>query len=221
VGFSLNQIEIAMAESLSVERRDKHGKLNNQRLRRAGKTPAVLYGHGLENLSLMVSAEALAAAVRHGARLVNLTGAVEESAFIRELQWDTWGTHVLHVDFTRISVDEEVEITVSIELRGEAPGVREGGIIEQFIHDVEIACLAGAIPEKLRANVNQLKLDEKITLAQLELPQGTRLLTDDLEAVVVLCKLPAEEPEEATAEAAPGEPEVIGAKKEEPAEDGK
>jgi large subunit ribosomal protein L25 len=169
----------------------------------------------------MVSAEALAAAVRHGARLVNLTGAVEESAFIRELQWDTWGTHVLHVDFTRISVDEEVEITVSIELRGEAPGVREGGIIEQFIHDVEIACLAGAIPEKLRANVNQLKLDEKITLAQLELPQGTRLLTDDLEAVVVLCKLPAEEPEEATAEAAPGEPEVIGAKKEEPAEDGK
>jgi large subunit ribosomal protein L25 len=207
-----------MAESLSVERRDRRGKLNNRRLRRDGKIPAVLYGHGLENLNLMVSAEALASAVRHGTRLVNLIGAVEESAFIRELQWDTWGTHVLHVDFTRISVDEEVEITVSIELRGEAPGVREGGIIEQFIHDVEIACLAGAIPEKLRANVNQLKLDEKITLAQLELPPGTRLLAEDLDAVVVECTLPAEEPEEAPAEAAPGEPEVIGAKKEETAE---
>jgi large subunit ribosomal protein L25 len=207
-----------MAESLSVERREQHGKLNNRRLRRDGKIPAVLYGHGLENLSLMVSAEALAATVRRGTRLVNLTGAVDESAFIRELQWDTWGTHVLHVDFTRISVDEEVEITVSIELRGEAPGVRDGGIIEQFIHDVEIACPAGAIPEKLRANINQLKLDDKITLAQLELPQGARLLADDLETIVVQCVLPAEMPEEAAAEAVPGEPEVIGAKKEETAE---
>jgi large subunit ribosomal protein L25 len=208
-----------MAESLFVEPRSQHGKLNNRRLRRAGKIPAVLYGHGLENVNLTVSAEALAATLRHGTRLVNLTGAVEESAFIREFQWDTWGTHVLHVDFTRISIDEEVEVTVGIELRGEAPGVREGGILDQFIHDVKIACPAGSIPEKLRVNINQLKLDEKIPLAQLELPSGTRLLVDDFEAVVVQCRLPAEEPEEAPAEPAPGEPEVIGAKKEEPLEE--
>ncbi|MBN2579482.1 MAG: 50S ribosomal protein L25 [Pirellulales bacterium] len=204
-----------MAESLAVELRDQCGTADNRRLRRAGKVPAVLYGHGLENVNLTVSAEALAATLRHGTRLVNLAGAVEESAFIRELQWDTWGTHVLHVDFTRISLDEEVEVTVSIELRGEAPGVREGGVVEQFIHDVEIACPAGSIPEKLRVNINQLKLEEKLTLAQLELPPGTRLLADDLEAVVVHCKQPAEETEETPAEAAPGEPEVIGAKKEE------
>jgi large subunit ribosomal protein L25 len=192
--------------------------LNNRRLRHAGKIPAVLYGHGLENVSLMVAAEALATALRHGSRLVNLTGAVEESAFIRELQWDAWGTHVLHVDFTRISVDEEVEIVVGIELRGEAPGVREGGVVEQFVHDVKIACPAGSIPEKLRVSINQLKIEDKITLAQLELPQGTRLLVDDLEVVVVQCKVPAELPEEGAAEAVAGEPEVIGAKKEESAE---
>jgi large subunit ribosomal protein L25 len=208
-----------MAESLPVESRSQQGKLNNRRLRRDGKIPAVLYGHGLENVNLMVSAEILASTVRHGARLVNLTGAVEESAFIRELQWDTWGTNVLHVDLTRISLDEEVEVTVTIELRGEAPGVREGGVIEQIIHDVEIACPAGSIPEKLQVNINHLKLEEKITLAQLELPQGTRLLAEDLETIVVHCKVPAEEPEEAPAEAMPGEPEVIGAKKEEAAEE--
>jgi large subunit ribosomal protein L25 len=207
-----------MAESLSVERREQRGKLNNRRLRRDGKIPAVLYGHGLQNVDLMVSDEALTSALRHGTRLVNLTGAVEESAFIRELQWNTWGTHVLHVDFTRISLDEEVEVTVTVELRGEAPGVRDGGIIEQFIHDVEIACPAGAIPEKLRVNINHLKLDDKITLAQLELPQGARLMADDLEVIVVQCVVPAELPEDAPAEAVAGEPEVIGAKKEDAAE---
>jgi large subunit ribosomal protein L25 len=146
--------------------------------------------------------------------LVDLVGAVSESAFIRDLQWNTWGTQVLHVDFTRISADEEVEVTIAIELRGEAPGVRSGGVVEHLIHQVEIACPAGSIPEKLKVNINHLKLDDKILLSQLELPQGARLLEEDLEAVMVQCVVPAELPEEG-GEAAEGEPEVIGAKKDE------
>jgi large subunit ribosomal protein L25 len=202
-----------MAEQLTVELRELQGKLNNRRLRRGGSVPAVLYGHGLDNVKLTVSEEALGLALRHGSRLVNLVGGVNESAFIRELQWNTWGTQVLHVDFTRISADEEVEVTLTIELRGEAPGVREGGVVEHLIHQVEIACPAGSIPEKLKININHLKLDETITLAQLELPQGARLLTDDLEAVMVQCVVPTEVSEEDTAGPADGEPEVIGAKK--------
>jgi large subunit ribosomal protein L25 len=204
-----------MAEQMTVELRDRRGKLNNRRLRRSGKIPAVLYGHGQENVCLSVSAESLGATLRHGSRLVDLTGAVSESAFIRDMQWDTWGTHVLHVDFTRISADEVVEVTLSIELRGEAPGIREGGVIEQLIHDVEIACPAASIPEKLQVNINHLKLGDSINLAALPLPQGARLLVEDLEAIVVQCVVPAELPEEAAAEAEAVEPEIIGAKKEE------
>jgi large subunit ribosomal protein L25 len=208
-----------MAEQMSVELRDQRGKMNNRRLRRSGKIPAVLYGHGQENVCLNVSVEALSTALRHGSRLVDLTGAVSESAFIREMQWDTWGTHVLHVDFTRISADEVVEVTLNIELRGEAPGVRAGGVVNQLIHDVEISCPAGAIPDKLQVNINHLKLDDKITLAQLQIPQGAKLLVEDLEAIVVECIVPQELPEEAApGEAVPGEPEVIGAKKEEEGE---
>ena len=85
--------------------------------------------------------------MRHGSRLVDLTGAVSESAFIRELQWDTYGTHVVHVDFTRISADELVKVHLTIELRGEAPGVKEGGVVDQLIHHVEVECPAGNIPE--------------------------------------------------------------------------
>ena len=108
----------------------------------------------------------LTAAIRHGSRLVSLTGAVSESAFIRELQWDTWGTHIVHVDFTRISEHEIVEVRVPVELRGEAPGVREGGVVVQHIHEVEIACPASVIPEKLAVNINHLKLNESIALGQ-------------------------------------------------------
>jgi len=204
-----------MAQQLAVESRATQGKRRNRRLRDAGRIPAILYGHGLQNVSLAVGAEELTSVIRHGSRLVSLTGAVAESAFIRELQWDTWGTHIVHADFTRISEHEIVEVRVTVELRGEAPGVREGGVVNQLIHEVEMACPASVIPEKLVVNVNHLKLDDTIALGSLELPQGAKLLAADLEAVVVQCVVPAELPEEGAAEAVPGEPEVIGAKEEE------
>ena len=204
-----------MALQLAVQSRDTQGKHFNRRLRLSGKIPGVLYGHGLESVSLAVEADDLNAAIRHGSRLVGLTGAVSESAFIRELQWDTWGKHIVHVDFTRISEHEIVEVRVPVELRGEAPGVRAGGVVSQLIHEVEIACPASVIPEKLAVNINHLVFDQAILLNALELPQGAKVLAADLEAVVVHCHIPVEVPEEGAGEAVPGEPEVIGAKEEE------
>jgi large subunit ribosomal protein L25 len=178
--------------------------------------PGVLYGHGLDCVPLSVAADVLTAAIRHGSRLVSLTGAVNESAFIRDLQWDTWGTHIVHVDFTRISEHEIVEVRVPVELRGESPGVREGGVVVQHIHEVEIACPASVIPEKLAVNINHLMIEQSILLGSIELPEGAKILADDLEVAVVECIIPKEMPEEgAAAEAVPGEPEIIGAKEKE------
>ncbi len=204
-----------MAEQLAVELRNQVGKHINRHLREAGRIPAVLYGHGKETVSLSVCSEALETAMRHGSRLVDLTGGVSESALIRELQWNTWGDHVLHVDFARISADEVVEVTLPFDLRGEAPGVREGGVVELLVHEIDVACPAGAIPDKLHIKINNLKLDETISLAQIPLPQGAKFLTDDLEQIIVQCVVPAEAPEEEAGEALAGEPEVIGAKKDE------
>jgi large subunit ribosomal protein L25 len=169
-------------------------------------------------MPLAVAADQFQAALRRGSRLVELTGAVSESAFIRELQWDTYGTHVLHVDFTRVSAHELVKVQVMVELRGEAPGVKAGGVVEQLVHHVDIECPAGSIPDKLYVNINHLKLTETITLATLELPEKAQLFGDP-EAIVVQCVVPTEWPEEAAGEAVPGEPEVIGAKKEEEEEE--
>jgi len=201
-----------MAETLNVEIRESRGKRSARRLRKTGKIPGVLYGHGQESISLSVPSDALNTLVTHGSRLVTLAGAVHESAFIREVQWDTWGTHILHVDLTRVSATEKVEVQVGIELRGEAPGIKEGGMVEHLVHEVQMECPAAAIPEKLSVNINELQLEGSITMAELELPKGATLLGDPT-VVVVQCVVPAEVPEEVEA-AEPAEPEVIGAKEE-------
>ena len=203
-----------MAEVIEVKLRKDRGKRNARRLRRAGGVPGVLYGHGQETVSLSFSAESMETAIRHGRRVVSLTGDVTQRAFIRECQWDTWGARVLHVDLTRVSEHEKVEVQVAVELRGEAPGVRQGGVLKHVIHQVQVTCEATAIPEKVHANVNHLELGGVITVADLETPEGVNVDLDP-EAVVVQCVEVVEEAEEVAGEAAEAEPEVIGRKKEE------
>jgi large subunit ribosomal protein L25 len=202
-----------MAEVLNVQLRESRGKRRARRQRVAGLLPGVLYGHGEETLSLSIPADSLVAVVRHGARLVKLAGAVDEQAFIRDVQWDTWGTHILHIDFSRVSEHELVQVDVQIELRGEAPGVKAGGIVKHLIHQIEIECEATSIPDKLTVNVNHLELNQSVTIGQLQLPPGVKAL-EDPESVVVECVEPVEELEGEGGEGV-AEPEVIGRKKEE------
>ena len=203
-----------MSEVLKVELRQTRGKRHAKRLRLAGAVPAVLYGHDEANLSLKAQAEQVQAIVRHGARVVDLEGAVSEKAFIRALQWDTYGVDVLHLDLTRVSADEKVQVPVTLELRGEAPGVKDGGVVSQLLHQVQIECLAIAIPEKLHLSVNGLKLGDSLTVGNIELPEGTTMLTEP-ESVVVQCVEPKVEEEPAAPVAEGAEPEVIGRKAEE------
>jgi len=208
-----------MLEKLNVEIREARGKRNARRMRNAGRIPAVLYGHKQATVSLSVEAEQVEAALRHGSRVVDLTGQLTEQAFIRELQWDTWGKEVVHVDLMRISAHEKVEVRVPVQLRGESPGVKAGGVIEHHIHELDIECEATSIPEKVEVNINHLELDQSITVGDLKLPATVRALDDPL-TVVVHCGLPAEAAEEEEV-AAPGEiePEVIGRKKAEEEEE--
>lgn len=206
-----------MVDKLNVSVREEKGKRRVRRLRRDGFIPAVLYGHGEENIVLSVPEPELDAAIRHGSQLVDLTGAVSESALIREVQWDTYGLEVLHIDLTRVSKTEQVEVTVSIELRGDAPGTREGGVVEQLLHEVDIECPAVAIPESITVNINDLNLDDVITADQLELPEGGTLITS-AEQPVVQCLTPLVEEEEAVPGVETIEPEVIGREDEEAAE---
>ncbi len=202
---------MAKAQALNVQIRESHGKRRNRRLRDAGSVPAVLYGHKQNVLSLVLVEEEIAAIVRGGNRFVALEGAVSEKAFIKECQWDTWGNKILHVDFARVSEHEKLRVTVPVELRGEAPGTKDGGVVKHMLHSIDLECEAAAVPEKIEVNINHLVFNQVLHVSDLVLPQGVKVLVEPT-LVVVSCVLPVEVSEEAVA-AGDDEPEVIGRKK--------
>ena len=205
-----------MANLLNVEPRKKFGKRNNFRLHREGKLPAVLYGHGEEAVSLTLGADELEAVVRHGAKVVDLEGAATGKALLQEVQWDTFFHQVLHVDLLRVKAGDKVTVDVPIELKGESPGVNDGGIIEQLIHSVEIEVPLDLVPEKLHMRIGQLQIGGELFIKDIaDLPAGATVNVDPDE-MVVHCKVPVAEEEEAAAaeEGAGAEPEVIAKGKE-------
>jgi large subunit ribosomal protein L25 len=203
-----------MANLLNVEPRTTFGKRNNRRLHRAGKLPAVLYGHGEESVSLTLGSDQLEAVVRHGAKVVDLEGAVSGKALLQEVIWDTFFHQVLHVDLLRVMAGDKVTVDVPIELKGEAPGVNDGGIIEHLIHSVEIEVPLDLVPEKLHIRIGALKVGGELYIKDIsDLPAGATVNADPDE-VVVHCLLPSTDEEAEAEEGMGAEPEVIAKGKE-------
>ncbi|MFN7813689.1 MAG: 50S ribosomal protein L25 [Planctomycetia bacterium] len=206
-----------MSDTVQVALRKGTGSKECRRLRRAGQVPAVLYGHGEKCVDLSAPREAVEAFIRHGSRFVELVGAVKSSAVIRELQWDTFGTEPIHVDFLRVSRSDRVKVKVPVDLKGECPGQRAGGVLSLVLHELELECTADTIPDHVHAHVGHLELGHVIKVKDLDLPKGARAMADGDETVVS-CLLPAKKGEEAAA--GPAEPEVIGRKPTEEGEEG-
>jgi len=200
-----------MSDTLTVTLRSSTGSREARRLRRSGMVPAILYGHGEPCVGLAAKREDLEAAVRHGSRVVTLAGAVKTGALIRDLQWDTYGIKPLHVDFLRVSASDRIRVKVPVELKGECPGQRAGGILNLVLHEIELECTADHVPERVSAPVGHLELGHSIKVRELDMPAGARPVLDG-EETVVTCALPGKKAiEEASA---PAEPEVIGRKAE-------
>lgn len=212
-----------MAETLKLKTEPRAGKGSRDadRLRKGGRVPGVVYGHKEAVVSITVSRDELAAALRHHARTLDLDiGGKSETVLIQEVQHDHLGSGLVHIDFRRVSKDERVRTTVEIELRGTAPGATGGGVLDQPLHKIHIECPAVSIPESIRVRIDSLLLGQSIHVKELELPAGVKAL-DDPDLVVVQVKqqhVPVVEPTAPPAEGA-AEPEVITKKKEKPAEE--
>ena len=213
---------MAEAVTLTTKPRKERGKMQTRRLRRQGLVPGVIYGHKEATVAVSCNAEDLTRAVRHGVRVLDVQaeGKVEK-ALIKELQWDHLGKEILHVDFTRVAADERVEVNVRVEIRGTAPGIAAGGVIDQPMHLLPVECLAIAVPDSIRVNVGELQLGQAIHVRELVLPEGVKVLADPEGVVVqVVAKLIEPEVAPAPAEGAvpeQAEPEVI--RRERPAEE--
>ncbi len=201
-----------MTDILNCEKREFTGTLRNRRLRKAGSTPAILYGRG-ESVSLSIPTKDIDAVMRHGSQIVELKGGLNESAMIKEVQWDPFGMDVLHLDLTRIDAGEAVQLTLQVELVGVAPGTRTGGMVKHVLHEVEVECPASDVPDKLELRINDLELDGVLKASDIPLPGKAVLITDPDEMVVQCVEVVEQaEAEGEEAEAGAAEPEVIGRK---------
>lgn len=198
---------------LKATKRSERGSRKVRRLRRQGLIPAVLYGHGEECEALAMSRHDAELVIQHGERVVELDvdGRVQ-NALIKEVQWDTFGTEVLHVDLARVSLDERIEVTVPVVLRGTPAGVTaEGGVLNQLATEVTIECAVSAIPDEIAVRIRSLKVGDALHAGDLPLPEGA-VLRDDPDALICAVTVIAEEVAAAPAEPGPAEPEVIGEK---------
>ena len=138
---------------------------------------------------------------------------------LKEVQWDAFGSNVLHVDLTRVNANELVEVEIRVKLRGEAPGVKQGGVVTQTKRRIEIVSPAISIPEELELKISELELGQSLTAADVSLPDGVELKSDP-GLVLATCSEPtAAAADDETAAATDGaEPEVIGGSKEDDAD---
>ncbi len=199
---------------LKADKRLEAGTRKARKLRKEGLIPGIVYGHKKEPVAITINEHDVEMAIKHGERLLELhIDSKIENVIFKEVQYDTFGQHILHVDLSFVDLNERVEITVPIILRGSL--ANDEGVINQRLSDLTISCLVTAIPEDVRANIKELDIGDSIRAGQLELPDGAELIGDP-EAVVCNVIMIAEE-EEAPVEAEEGqaEPEVIGEKKDE------
>lgn len=207
---------MAESETLRAKKREARGTKACRRLRAAGQIPAIVYGHEQEPVAVQVAAEDLDRALRRRSRMFDIRlGRKKESVLLRDIQHDALGDEVIHADFVRVAMDEAIAIEVPITLKGKPRA--EHAVLQQTLASLEVECLPSDIPEEILVPVGDLEVGQSISVADLTMPEGVKVLAD-AETIVAALTLAAIE-EEAVEEAAAAveaveEPEVIGREEE-------
>jgi large subunit ribosomal protein L25 len=196
---------------LDVSTRDALGSRESRRLRRAGRVPGILYGGEGEALSFDVDARELRLALARAGAVLDLKvdGAKATPVVLKEAQRHPVRGDTVHVDLLRVRLDRAIHAVVGLELAAveDAPGVKEGGVLEQITREVNVEALPTAIPESIAHDVSQMQIGDTLTLAAVAPPEGVTLL-DDPETVLATLTPPKLQTEtEAEIEA---ETEVVG-----------
>ncbi|MEY3897348.1 MAG: hypothetical protein RLZZ214_2869 [Verrucomicrobiota bacterium] len=170
---------MAKKTTLQAAPRARSGTGRLKQMRREGWIPSVIYGKGTENINLKVDAKTFADLLAHSSSeniLVNLEieGHGIRLAFLQSIQHDSLSGKTLHADFR--SIDENTAITAHIptHLNGESAGVKAGGLIEQYVHAIEITCLPNDLPESIEVDISALQIGDSLHIGEIPLPAGVR-----------------------------------------------
>ena len=208
---------------LTIQKRDGVGKGDAKRLRRAGQVPAILYG-GTQPVNIAVEPRDIYRLVRGregSTQLLRVSFAdsgESRMAIIRDIQYDPVSEDLVHVDLQEVAMDRPIQVSVAVHHVGAAVGVKDTfGILEMILREVQVSCLPGNIPQVLDADVTGLQIGDVLTVKDLKVPEGVRILNDPNQAVATVAPPAAEEVAAPTAvtevAAAPAEPEVLTERK--------
>jgi large subunit ribosomal protein L25 len=216
---------------LEAQPRSAGNKNDARRVRRGGKVPGVVYGAGKDAMAVSLDPRQISR-ILHSQSGHNtifdlaLDGGERTKAMIVDWQYEPIKGSLLHIDVKRIAMDQKLQVSVPIVLKGEAEGVKtQGGILEQTLRELEIECLPADIPASIETDVSHLVFGKALRVADLPHIDKVKYLTDTNKLVAHVVAVKEEvvaTPEAAAAEAgaAPAEPEVIKKGKQETEEEG-
>jgi len=205
-------------QQLQVKIKEDTGSLKARKHRVSGLIPAILYGHKQESMMFLLNEKEFSTVLNTEAKMVNLKwNGSEEITLIKDVQFDTFGRKILHVDFVRIALTEKVTTHIPVVLYGTSQGVKEGGILDHALKEIEIECLPTEIPKNIRINISELAIGKTIHISDLELPANAKILVNP-DSIVVSVHFATEE-KETPEEEESSEPEIISARKPEKEEE--
>jgi len=186
---------------LTLGPREERGSRANRRLRRDHLVPGVIYGIDSDSISFKVDSRRLRGVLAEGHALfdVEIDGSGRLPVIVKDQQRDPVRGQVLHLDLLRVRLDEKIHSMVALEIEGveDAPGVREGGVLEHVTRELNVSALPTDIPDRIVADVSRLGIAETMVLSAVEAPAGVEFLDDLEETVVATVTAPTEieEPE--------------------------
>jgi len=183
------------AKKLNVESRQGGGKSVAGRLRRDGKIPAVIYGHTTPTAIAVDAREFRNAFKRITANTIvelHMPGGVHE-VLVKDYQRDNLTGQILHVDFYEFERGKALRTRVPIRLTGNPVGVKEGGILESQLRELDLECLPKDLPEEIVLDISELALDRALHVRDLTLPAGVKVLLASDQVVCLVAHRKAEE----------------------------
>lgn len=202
--------------TLTAETRERTGTRYAQRIRKAGRLPGVIYGHKTEPLAVSVDEKELLTHLRHGGHVLKLKiNGKPETCLVKDLQFGYLGDNVIHVDFARVDLQEEVSVNVHLVFVGTPKAATSAGAILQ--HDqteLTVRCKVAQIPDEIRVDLSKMN-GTSLTAEEIPLPSGLVLDQDGQATVCSITFVRGEEAvgEEAAVEGEAAEPEVISESK--------
>jgi large subunit ribosomal protein L25 len=179
----------SQSTKLSISARTVEGSRATRRLRRTGRVPGILYGGDAEPLAFSVDARELRHALAaHGAVLEVGDGGSSTPAILKSAHYHPVRGETMHIDLLRVNLNVAIAAVVALELTGadDSPGVKEGGVLEQIMRELNIEALPTAIPESIVHDVSEMQINDTVTLAEVSIPAAITLLHDLEETVATL-----------------------------------